>query len=107
MNNQIVKNSPTFAIGKHRNAISGRFYTWAQNQLRLEEAGYKTPSRLTWNQMKLAGLSLKSGAKWQVIYYTEIKQVEERTDDGQVVKKAKPHNIKHVVFNLEDTIKSS
>ncbi|MFA5747541.1 MAG: ArdC-like ssDNA-binding domain-containing protein [Candidatus Absconditabacterales bacterium] len=85
----------------NRNHITGRFYTGEKNQITLNQSGFSTHERLTFNQIRKNGYKLRKGSEGIEVVYSEPIEQEDLDSDGNLVIKHVPRLVKHIVFNLE------
>lgn len=88
------------------NHITGRLYLWLNNQMKLHDAGYDTPERMTFLQIKTAGWKLKKGSEGIEVVHTEPVEESDTDDDGNVSRKIATRVTKHVLFNVAQVDKS-
>lgn len=91
----------------NRNAITGRFYLGLANQKLLTEAGFQSTDWLTFLQAKQNGYKIKPWSKGVEIQYKEFIPVEEKDSEGKIIsKKEIPYIVTHLVFNIDQCIKT-
>lgn len=85
----------------NKNAISGRLYLWLQNQMKLNEAGFTIPERMTFLQIKQNKYKLKKWSEGIEVIYAEPIAREEIDTNGNKTIKSIPYLKKHIVFNVD------
>jgi len=73
--------------------------------MKLHDAGYDTPERMTFFQIKTAGWKLKKGSEGIEVVHTEPVEESDTDDDGNVSRKIAARITKHVLFNVEQVDK--
>jgi hypothetical protein len=89
------------------NHVTGRLYLWLKNQMKLNEAGFAEPERMTFLQVKTAWRKLKKWSEGIEVIHTEPVEESEMDEEGNMVSKIAPRVTKHILFNVTQVDKES